>query len=214
MEQYQGYIDDELLNVFDEAFSSADMALMYELANRPTKKRFQNKVDVGFVARQFHEDEVKKIKDNFARPIVYISVGGSNSGLYFDIDVSNIPYDFVCTEGLKLTGENVHFLPVEVENTQDYIKAADYCISKAGWGSVAELMLAGAKVALINRPDVPEDTMLINELKNRNECISIDVNELRNIYKVIRKLENSSIRTPSYENGYMKVAEIISTEEL
>lgn len=214
MEQYEGYIDGELLNVFEEAFNSADIALMYELVNEPTKKRFKNKVDVGFVARQFHEEEVKKIKKLFKRPIVYISVGGSNSGLNFDIDVSNVPYDFICTEGLKLKGENVYFLPVEIENTQDYIKAADYCISKAGWGSVAELILAGAKTALIERPDVPEDTMLINELKNRNECISIDVNEIRNIDKVIRKLENSSISIPTYENGYMKIVMNICTETM
>ena len=41
------------------------------------------------------------------KPIVYVSVGGSNSGLDFEIDVCDLPYQFISTAGLKFVGDNV-----------------------------------------------------------------------------------------------------------
>ena len=53
------------------------------------------------------------------------------------------------TEGIQLSGDNVLYLPKEVENTQDYIKASEMVITKAGFGTVGETMLARKKCAVI-----------------------------------------------------------------
>lgn len=210
IEQYENFLNKELLAVFESSFNDADSVLMYELANAPTLNRFPEYIEVGFVARPFNAHKVKMIKAQHDRPIVFLSLGGSNSGLDFDIDVSDVPFDFIATEGLRLQGDNVFFLPVNIENTQDYIKAADYCISKAGWSSVSELMLAGSKTALLTRPDVPEDTMIIEQLENRGEIISISVEDLRDMSSVLKRMEEKNWRVTNYENGYRKVADIIS----
>lgn len=209
IEQYETYVDKYCLDILNDCFNDAQSVLMYEVANEPTLLRYPTHQHVGFVARPFHEEMVNEIKKMHKRPIVFMSIGGSNSGLEFDIDVGTLPYDFIATEGLRLKGETVTFLPVDIENTQDYIKAADYCISKAGWSSVAELMLSGNKTALLNRPDVPEDTMTIKELERRGNILSISVEELKDIGKIISRMEENIWSKSNYVNGYNTVAHII-----
>ena len=131
-------------------------------------------------------------------------------GLDFDIDVRGLPYDFIVTSVVRAVGDNVTVLPDEAVNTQDYALAADYCISKAGWSSVAELMLAGARTALLLRPGVAEDMFTINELGSRNEAVAITVDELRDMGSLMKKLEHAALKKPGYINGYMKAADIIS----
>lgn len=183
--------------------------MIYELATPLTKELYPVNRAVGFIARPFNEEKVNKIKNSYNRKIVFIAIGGSNSGLDFEIDVSNINYNFITTPALKLKGNNVTYLPATVENTQDYIKASDFCIAKAGWGTVAELMLAGTPTALIERPNVPEDTMMIDELKHRDEIISVSVYELKNISTVLAKMESKIWKNTNYSNGYKQAADII-----
>lgn len=209
LEQYEWFLDKETLSVFEKAFCDADKVLMYELANRPTRERYADHIDVGFIARPFDIGKAEKIRSMHRQPIVFLSLGGSNSGLDFDIDVSGLPYDFISTEGLRLKGDNVTFLPFNVENTQDYIKAADYCISKAGWASVAELMLSGNKAALLTRPDVPEDSMIIEELLKRDEILAVSVEELKDIGSVIKRMETKLWKQISYKDNYKMAADII-----
>lgn len=210
VEQYEHFLCKELLEVFKVSFGDADSVLMYELANEPTLNKYPEHSKVGFVARPINEHKVQLIKEQYSRPIVFLSLGGSNSGLDFDIDVSDLQYDFITTEGLRLQGDNVHFLPINVENTQDYMKAADYCISKAGWSSVSELMLAGSKTALLLRPDVPEDTMIIRQLEERGEIISISVDEIKDMESVLQRMETKVWPEINYCNGYKHVADVIN----
>ncbi len=234
IEQYQGYVKPECVEALSNAFRSADHVLYYELVNEPTMKLFleksteENESDidtkveagelsagasrtyeqVGFVARAFTSD-VDRIKSEHKRKIVYLSLGGSNSGLDFDIDVSDLPYDFITTSALRLVGDNVTYLDMSVPNSQDYVKAADYCIAKAGWSTVSEMMLSGNRFAVINRPDVPEDTMIIRQLMDRNAAIGIDVEEFKDMAAVMNRLESYDWNPLDYSNGAMNVAQII-----
>lgn len=206
LEQYEWFLPKNLFCEYERAFHDADHVLMYELANKPTRTLYPVHSEIGFVARPFHEDDVKRIRSEHGRPIVFLALGGSNFGLNFDIDVSSLPYDFITTEGFILQGDNVFYLPVDIENTQDYVKAADFCIAKAGWSTVAELMLAGKPTALLQRPDVPEDTMIIKELEKRDEIISLRVDELKEMSELLLRMEQKKWRQTSYSNGYKEVA--------
>ena len=126
-----------------------------------------------------------------------------------EIDVSELPYDFISTKALQLHGDNVTYLDPAVPNSQDYVKASDFCIAKAGWSTVAEMMLAGVRFGVLTRSDVPEDTMIIEELERRNAAIGIDVAELHDMSSVMRKLETYEHRTQTYANGAMKVADVV-----
>jgi spore coat polysaccharide biosynthesis predicted glycosyltransferase SpsG len=208
LEQYEGFVPEKHLAVLKTAFQSADHVLYYDLANPPTKKLLGNGTEIGFVARTFSE-EAEKIRLAHKRKLVFLSLGASNSGLDVEIDVSTLPYDFITTSSLNLTGENVQRLDASVFHTHDYIKAADYCIAKAGWSTVSEMMLAGVRFAVLKRPDVPEDTMIIEELERRHAAFGIDVEELKNMAAVLRQLESYEKSTRTYENGYRKAADLI-----
>lgn len=212
IEQYEGFVGEQELSVLRNAFCSANNVLAYDLLNRPTRELLGAGTPVGFVAREFHEDEVENIRAKHNQPIVFLSLGGSNSGLDFEIDVTGLPYDFIATEAIKVKGNNVSYLELSVPNSQDYVKAADFCIAKAGWSTVSEMMLAGVRFGVLTRPDVPEDTMIIEELEQRKAAIGIDVSELRDMASVMRKLESYERVEQNYENGYMKIADLICKE--
>lgn len=209
VEQYEPFLETELLEKYKTAFRSVDHVLYYDLVNKPTRELLGDGIDVGFVARPVHDDKVLEIRSQHEKPLVYLSLGGSNSGLAEAIDVSSLPYDFITTSALNLKGDNVEQLGVDIDNTQDYVAAADYCIAKAGWSTVSEMMIAGVKFAVLNRPDVPEDTMIIEELERRGAGIGIDTTELQNIDSVIERLKDYNWNEKSYTNNHKHIASII-----
>lgn len=140
---------------------------------------------------------------------MYLSLGGSNDGLDEEIDVESLPYNFITTSALNLVGSNVEVLGVDVDNTQDYVAAADYCIAKAGWSTVSEMMISDVSFAVLNRPDVPEDTMIIKELERRKAGFGINTAELLNIGTVIERLKKYQRESQEYSNNYRVAADII-----
>ena len=210
LDQYGWFLPEELLARYRKAFEAADAVLMYDLANPPTKTRYPVHTDIGFTARPFHENAVTQIKSRHRRKIVFLSLGGSNMGLDFDINVGGLPYDFISAGALRLKGENVETPDKSVGNSQDYVKAADFCIAKAGWTTVSEIMLAGARAAFLERKDTPEDTMTIAELKRRGAAISITTEDLKDMAKVMERLEHYSRAEQHYRNNYREIARIIT----
>lgn len=231
IEQYEGVLPERLIQPFRNSYDRLNACqnaeiLLLELANEPTRKRFPEGIHTGVMCRPFHEEKVEQIRKELQKqtvrccegersaseyPVVFLSIGGSNDGLDFDIDVSGLPYIFVSTGGLQLKGENVIFLPVETPNTQDYVMASDYCISKAGWSTLSEMMIAHKPMALLERPDVPEDCMNIAELVDRNAAIAITVDELKNPGAVIEQMKAKEWSEVTYENNYATVAGLITT---
>ena len=68
-------------------------------------------------------ENIMNIKQEHKKKIVFISVGQSVD-LKDSINVENLNYDFIVTEGIKLEGNKVTYLPRKITNTQDYIKAS------------------------------------------------------------------------------------------
>lgn len=212
IEIYEELVAEEYIKPFRECFDCADKALLYELANEPTVKRFENGIRVGFAARPFHEDKVDKIRAKLKsgnKPVVFVSVGGSNSGLKDEVDVSNLPYTFAVTQGLKFKGYNVYYIAPDVDNSQDYVAASDMCIIKAGWSTVAEVALAGKPMALLSRPDVAEDRMTIDMLTKRGMAVEVGVHELENMHVVLDKIKMAEIVIPEFANDFERIADEI-----
>lgn len=209
--QYKDFLPEKLLDRYYEAYRAEAEVLMYDFANEPAKNLFVKHTDVGLVARPFNADEVEKIGHISDKKKVFMSLGASNSGLDFDIDVSNLPYHFFVTTALKVKGDNVTYLPMDIPNSQDYVAASDICIAKAGWSTLAEILIAGCKAVFIERKDTPEDTATIAELLNRGDAISFDVSELKDIGALLHRIENSnlSIKPGKYCNSCDIIAGIV-----
>ncbi len=212
LEQYEPYLSEEILAKYYKAYMDADKVLLYGLHDEKVVELYREFTEVGICARQMHTELIKDIKKKAGKPIIFLSIGGSNDGIKGEIDVSTLPYIFVTTAGLELKGDNVWFLPKNIDNTQDYIGAADLCISKAGWTTVAEMLAADKPMALLLRPDVLEDTQYIEQLERDGCAVGIDISELKDMEKVIDKIKMIKPYEKLYKNEFKKIAEIITAE--
>ena len=209
VEIYKEHLSKEICNEYIECYKLADKSLFYELYMDEMKEYIKEYEEVSLCSRDFDLVKVDKIKNSFKRPIVYLSVGRSVD-LKHEIDVSNLPYDFIVTDGIRLKGHNVYYLPKETTNTQDYLMASDFVITKAGWGTVSEALLAKKKIALLSRDNVAEDRNTIYMLKNKKLAIEVNFN----LEDILKKLENFNAKFNRYdlENDYKKIGDILLSE--
>lgn len=185
-------VNDEYLHCYQEA----DLALLYPLTG-DIKKYFKVTQDVGLSCRSFNDESVQQINENYDLPIVYVSVGRSVE-LHDEIDVGGLPYQFIYTEGIKLIGRNTESLPVNIGNTQDYIKAADYIITKAGWGTVAEALCAQKPMLVLRRDEVVEDYVTLRNLVDLQITLPITTDEL-NANCISELLEQLKMKQGNYQ---------------
>ncbi|WP_354326942.1 glycosyltransferase [Sporolactobacillus kofuensis] len=61
-------------------------------------------------------------------------------------------------------------MPVEETESQNYIAASDYVISKPGWGTIAEAVTANKPLILVTRNSMQEDKNTSEYLKNNGGC--------------------------------------------
>lgn len=187
VEIYQEYLSEELWDAYLRCYELASKVLIYDV-HQPELPSYNPEYEmVSLVCRPFCEEEVEKIRTQYGKPIVMISVGMS-AQLKEEIKVGHLPYHFIVTPGLKVEGENVTYLPPDTKNMQNYVAASTYVISKAGWSTVAEILLSNTKAALLGRDTVAEDRSTIRILKEREQCIEIQTDDLLDMDKILERL--------------------------
>ena len=210
VEQYEKDLSPELVKEYRKVYDSADNIILYELHTSFTECAFKNRREVSLCSRPFHSDKVRKIREQYGdKPIVFISIGMSNDGIIGSINVSDLPYSFIVTEGVNLTGENVYTIPKTIDNTQDYVMASDFCIAKAGWTTISEILIAKKPMALLSRPDVAEDSAYIAELVRSGLAVEISTEELGNISEVLNRMKTLSQGENNYQDDTAEIADII-----
>lgn len=201
---YKEYLSKEIWDKYIECYKLADKALFYEFYMEEMKDYIRNYEEVSLCSRQFNLEKVYRIKRSFKKHIVYISVGRSVN-LKSKIDVSNLNYDFIVTDGIKLSGDNVHYLNKETPNTQDYLMASDFIITKAGFGTISEALLGKKKVAVLSRDNVAEDRNTIKKLVDMGQAIEVNFN----LEKVIKDLKifNPCFEKYNFRNDYKDISD-------
>ena len=204
---YIEYLEEEICNQFRKCYKLASKVFFYSFYMDSMKEYINEYEKVGFVCREFDLNKVNMIKDRYEKPLIFVSVGRSVE-LISEIDVSNFKYNFIITEGIRLIGDNVTYLPKETNNTQDYIKASDYVITKAGWGTIAECLIGNKKIAALSRDNVAEDRWTIEQLIKNKLAIKVSYDCI-NIEDIIRDLEGF---TPNYidiniKNDYKNIGD-------
>lgn len=215
VEIYRELFNSDIYLEYLKCYELADFALIYPISG-DIEKYFKKYKKVGLCCREFNEDEVSKIKRRYNKPIVFSSVGKSVN-LDKHLNVENLPYDFIYTDGIHLIGKNTTYLPIETDNTNDYIKASDYVITKAGWSTAAEAICARKPMLVIDRDEVVEDRITINELKKLGIAVSINSEELYNLNvlkNLLCKLDNKDKNYAYLDNTYNNCSKEISKEIL
>lgn len=174
------------------------------------KEYLSNYKEVGLCCRKFSLDNINKIKEEFkGKKCVFISVGRSVE-ISKAIDVSSLDYYFIATEGIKLWGDNVKYLPIETDNTHEYLMSCDYVITKAGWGTLSEALIGKKKIGVLSRDGVKEDKNSIEILKKRKLAIEVSLNNF-NLEEILSELENftPNYNEYNYKNEYKEIAKEI-----
>jgi hypothetical protein len=189
VEIYREYFEPSIYERFLECYQLADKAYIYPFAG-DIRGYFKEIIEVGMSCRPFDEAKAAEIKRHFKKPVVYVSVGRSVD-LKTSIDVEKIPYIFLYTEGINLEGVNAVKIPVDTNNTQDYIRASDYVITKAGWSTVAEALNAEKPMLVIKRDEVAEDRRTLGGLLELDVALPITSEEFNaeDIYRLLLELE-------------------------
>ena len=100
-------------------------------------------------------------------------------------------------------------MPKEIPNTQDYLMASDFVITKAGWGTVSEALLAKKKMAVLSRNNVAEDRNTIKKLDNMDLAIEVNYENNFDLYNILNKLKDFNPRFDKYnlKNDYKKIGD-------
>lgn len=207
---YKEHLSEEICEEYKECYRLADKALFYELYMEEMNDYIRNYEKVSLCSRNFDLEKADKIKRSFKRPIAYISVGGSVN-LKNKIDVSNLEYDFIVTDGIRLSGNNVHYLNKETPNTQDYLMASDFIITKAGFGTISEALLGKKKIAVLSRDNVAEDRNTIKKLVGMGLAIEVNL-DLEDVLRDLEKFIPSFDRY-DFKNDYKKIGDLIYGKE-
>lgn len=191
IEIYKDYLPEELWDAYLECYEAATRVFIYDL-HHPDMETYNPRFELlSLVCRSYDYEEIERIKAEHKNPIVMISTSVLVN-LEQEIEVGHLPYDFIVTPGVKVKGDNVTYLPTGVKNTQNYVAASSYVISKAGWSTTSEILLSNTKAALLSRPNVAEDRNTIGILKERSQCIEITEEDLKDVGGIIERLKEFS----------------------
>lgn len=210
VEIYKEYLSNEICDKYIDCYKLGDKALFYELYMEEMKDYIKNYEKVSLCSRDFDLEKADKIKRSFKSSIVYISVGRSVA-LKDEVDVSSLNYDFIVTDGIRLSGDNVHYLDKETPNTQDYLIASDFIITKAGFGTISEALLGKKKIAVLSRDNVAEDRNTIKKLVGMELAIEVNF-DLEDVLKDLEKFIPSFDRY-DFKNDYKKIGDLIYGKE-
>jgi UDP-N-acetylglucosamine transferase subunit ALG13 len=103
---------------------------------------------------------------------------------------------FIVSHNMPIFRENVHHIPKNYTESQNYIAASDIVISKPGWGTVAEAITFNKRLLLLNRPNMKEDRNTIQYLKSEKRCELISWEQLMTteIDEVLLKTLNKQVK--------------------
>jgi UDP:flavonoid glycosyltransferase YjiC (YdhE family) len=200
---YQEMIEDECL--LEQMKKSYDkMTYFYALAG--SKEPWERQQTYGYFSRETDLVEVNRFKQLFnpdgTKNIVFMPIG-----LKVDMgDISNLPlwHDpncvYVVSQNMNVHHPNVHQVPTGYNEVQNVVAASDLVISKAGWGTCAEAVIAGKPLLLIERKGFNEDrntteALLANQLAKVvqwEDLEKIDFNKIILSYEPTRIHENDS----------------------
>lgn len=207
-ELYREYLPETIWRGYAAEYAKIGHALLYALHNTEMLEWVRGP-EVSMVARPFHLEVARRIRKGHTRPVVFVSLGMS-AAFQEPIDVSGAACDFYTTPGVPLAGGNVITVPYSVPNSQDYVLAANYVISKAGWGTVAEALLAGKPMALFARDSILEDRTTIRLLENENLAFSIEPDDLKQMDTMLARFSRLDAKqAKKYHDSSEEIAQYI-----
>jgi len=178
-------------------------------------KTVSNLQEVGFISRKIDNKEVKEIRRKIGidKKLVYIGIGKSvDLRMLNELNIQRFnEYNFLFSSGVDLQGDNIYIIPESVTETQNYIAACDYVITKPGWSTATEAILADVPLLLINRNEIIEDKKVSQKIQSLDLGLSISQQEFEDLdfEAELKKLNTRRENFRGYCNQVGEVAEKI-----
>lgn len=208
-ELYREFLPEHIWKAYAAEYRKIQHGMLYALHN-PEMLEFLPRAELSetsLVVRPFHPDEIRAVRARHTCPIVFVALGMS-AQFTQPVSVEGVEAHFYVTEGVPLTGSNVTVIPYSTLHTQDYVAAADYVVTKAGWGTVAECLLAQKPMALFARDSVLEDRTTIRKLEQKKLGIKVTYEQLTEMSDLLEQMKQITYpAVPEYHNA---AAEIVS----
>lgn len=216
---YQGLIADPLLEPLKEAYEK--MTYFFSLAgSKEPDWAMKGTKQFGFFARNVDSNEVNRIRKlvnpTGGKCVVFFGLG-------MKIDIEQLErltiWDspncmFIVSSNVQVKRPNVFSIPKDYIESQHYIAAADFVISKPGWGIISEAVCNRKPLLILDRQTMKEDQNTISFLKVNHLCKTITWDELRQL--VINEEFINELQSQHKHDGDFLVnqADIISKEIL
>lgn len=210
-ELYREWLSESIWRAYADEYARIRHGMLYALHNQEMLELLANADlrETGVVARPFHSDVVERFRAG-RRPIVFAAPGMS-ARFSEPVDVGDVNACFYTTRGVPMIGGNVTVISPDAVNAQDYVAAADYVITKAGWGTVCECLLASKPMALFARDNVLEDRTTIDKLTEQGLALKIAREDLTDMASLLNRL--SRVTYPA-RNPYCDCAGTIARRML
>lgn len=139
----------------------------------------------GFYSRRVDQNELDNIRSKIGinKKLVFLGLG-----MKMDLnELQNLPIwnspniHFIASSNLNIDHPNVSIIEKDYIETQNYIAACDLVITKAGWGTVAESVVAGVPLLIIEREGMKEDQNTIDYLLENNLGRTISIKEFERL---------------------------------
>lgn len=213
VDQYLGIgADEEIIEQMKKIYSYGDYYIKYDLS-LPFSGAPEGKIeDSNFiVSRPIVESRIQEIREECKAlyeqktgskefPEILLLTLGQSANLP-PIRLTNFKGVVLYTQGVNIQEDSqknyiLQKIPYDVEDTQSYIAAADMVISKAGWSSVAESLVAHRYLFLIEREGVDDDTNTIETLCSRGLAAKLKQSELKELnYSALKERAEKYIQT-------------------
>jgi UDP-N-acetylglucosamine transferase subunit ALG13 len=181
---YQGLIASSLLEPLKEAYEK--MTYFFSLAgSKEPNWGMKGTKQFGFFARKVDGHEANKIR-KLVNPTGEQLIVFFGLGMKIDIEqLERLPIwdspncNFIVSSNVQVNRPNVFSIPKDYIESQNYIAAADFVISKPGWGIVSEAVCNRKPLLILDRQTMKEDQNTISFLKAHNLCNTITWDKLR-----------------------------------
>ncbi|MEK4649034.1 hypothetical protein MKY22_14005 [Exiguobacterium sp. FSL W8-0210] len=176
---YENIIEESKLRVMKNAYKKMSHYLPLEGNINSTKT-------YGYFSRAINMRDVRRIKDELnatsKNTIIFFGLGMKIDHSYQFSNKSPIwstkGCKFIVSSHIDIDHPNVYKIPVTYTETQNYIAASDFTITKPGWSTVSEAICGESRIILINRTSLIEDQATIKKLETENYCKVFSVEDL------------------------------------
>jgi hypothetical protein len=138
----KGFASAALLAPLRLMYEQADLLLEYSLSTG-VQLPIVRRIVVGLICRKLNWDKIARLRQQYKRqerPLLFLSIGGA---LKIDKLLLCADADYLYTQGLMVSAAvNLHAVPSDSLDTQNYLAACDGVITKCGWSTVAEALIA------------------------------------------------------------------------